>query len=1121
MYKRIFAIIVAIAVTAGVITVPAGADEGSTEYKIYWSADFDKGYSKNDTAIKDFDTFSSTNCIDSSGNSTEPPEFWDGTWQYLHYKGNYNYNARVVRRVENGNGMMSFQHTGSGTSYGLYVEKTLGKVSPFIPELIIEYKIRFTQAEGGIWYIRQREATGSAITRMGGPVFYRSTGKISVYDSDDSDNISFEYGTPAKPSARWYTVRIVYSNYENTRTTYIDGVRVGKVNNNVNTTYYKNGNVTLMLEGVVINGNTIIDIDDIKVMTECKLSSSAPRILQQDAVVTEYEYSDAPISAEADVINYGANEKAATVYIAAYGYEGANKKLLASEKKTQLIPPESKQAVRTDNLILPSGVTEIKAFIWDDTNPLAGTGTAEKAVFRSSETGIPEFGGIADIGNVSFSKKVGAASTGYTKDGLRTFMALVGTPGYVYEFDTQTGEYINSYQSGSGLQHCIKVGSDGKVYTMPTTGRDLYSYDPETGVNTLIKSNICNGSYGWHMNYGADDDRSMLYVPICNLSYATEGSPVIEYDIDNHKINVYKGFDKGCIYIHCATGDENYVYTGSSDSNEVATVSRMDKKTGEIVTYEDDQGRATGSVQFIKVIGNLIFTKFSENIVVINKSTMKKINEFAGGSGPYDCVSDPDPSDHDTVYFRTNDGKMLMKYSLKDNTYEKAYDTTTYYGNYVRFDFGRWFSDKDGNIGLTGIGGSVEQPGIFYLYPSEKKMKRILSKLDDQLGVPTLPLFFYVSRDDVLYTGGYEAGLNGFDLKTNTPIFSVENGNQHGMTMVAGKLFGGCYSKNAMYMYDPAKSVSSSNPRLVSSTSGVCRYYHTSDTNAGFGLSVGTADYGGKEGGVLLVSYYDKAPRYKEYIGIIPGENINGVAYKDGYIYAGSTVHVPQQATHEEAHVAKIEASTGKVVKTVTVNFNGLPKTTSIGEIRFGPDGLLYGKANAGQTVFALDPDDLSVVKYKSYFPSESPSASAMGSTVIFGVEGNLYAELSGDLYCINIETMEAELLYANCNYFCLDNYGNVLKRYTQSSNSLVKCYVNQRQRLETMIENASKYYKKEKYSEESWQVFEAALAEAKDVNIAEAYLPDVTSVARKLGFAIKDLQTAYDYEAGFAYPFK
>ena len=40
-------------------------------------------------------------------------------------------------------------------------------------------------------------------------------------------------------------------------------------------------------------------------------------------------------------------------------------------------------------------------------------------------------------------------------------------------------------------------------------------------------------------------------------------------------------------------------------------------------------------------------------------------------------------------------------------------------------------------------------------------------------------------------------------------------------------------------------------------------------------------------------------------------------------------------------------------------------------------------------------------------------------------------------------------------------------------------------------------------------------------MNISEAYLPDVVKMARKLGFAIRDLQTVYDANAGFAFPFK
>jgi len=65
-------------------------------------------------------------------------------------------------------------------------------------------------------------------------------------------------------------------------------------------------------------------------------------------------------------------------------------------------------------------------------------------------------------------------------------------------------------------------------------------------------------------------------------NYQTLGTSVVEYDIDNGVVKSYDGFDIGCKYAHVATGDDEYIYVGSADGAEVATISRMDKKTGEI-----------------------------------------------------------------------------------------------------------------------------------------------------------------------------------------------------------------------------------------------------------------------------------------------------------------------------------------------------------------------------------------------------------------------------------------------------------------------------------------------------------------------------------------------------------
>lgn len=859
--------------------------------------------------------------------------------------------------------------------------------------------------------------------------------------------------------------------------------------------------------------------------TSTFISASSPKFFQDGAEIEAYDYSEKPVSISSTVKNSHEDSVSATLYFNAYGEVNGEKTLLLSKSESFRVPGKQEMEIKVTDISLTSGITEIKAFVWKDVMPISSVATISKKGYTSKASGIPDFGKETDLGNVSYAKKAGAASTGLTKLGYRTYIAMVGTPGYVYEFDTYTGEFLSAFESGSGLQHAIKVGSDGKVYTMITSSPDLYVYDPETRENKLIQADCCQGSQAWSMTYGANDDRSMLYMPVMSSNYQTLGTSVVEYDIDNGVVKSYDGFDIGCKYAHVATGDDEYIYVGSADGVEVATISRMDKKTGEIATYENDTSVSPGSVTFIKVIGDFIFARFYSHIIVLNRHTMKRIDTFSGGRSQRDCISEPDPSNPNVVYYNTNDGKSLLSYNMK--TYQRTFimSTPTTYGNFLRWDFGRWIPDKDGNLGLAGIGGTEDNPGLFHIIPSEGKFNHIYTDYEGNNGVPTQASYFYLTRDDILYVGGYEAGLNGFDMKTKTTLFSVSNGNQHGMTMVGGKLFGGVYGKDGIYMYDPAKPVSGSNPKLVSPSVGVNRYYNTSDTNAGFGLSVGIADYGNPEGGVILMTYLNNSPKVKYYIGVIPGENIVGVAYKDGYIYASSSVKVPlfEDVQHEEAHVAKIDAKTGETVLMKTVNFNGLPKTTKIGEIRFGPDGLLYGKANAGQTIFALNPDDLSLVKYKSYYPTVTPAASYASEGIRFGDEGNLYAILNNTLHCINIETMESEVVWGKCGYFHIDNDGNILKRSGRNSNGITlgSVEVNYRQRFETMIKNARKYYKEEEFSKESWANFQSALGEAEKLDIKEAYLPDIKLAARNLGFAIRDLQTVYDYNAGYAFPFK
>jgi len=272
----------------------------------------------------------------------------------------------------------------------------------------------------------------------------------------------------------------------------------------------------------------------------------------------------------------------------------------------------------------------------------------------------------------------------------------------------------------------------------------------------------------------------------------------------------------------------------------------------------------------------------------------------------------------------------------------------------------------------------------------------------------------------------------------------------------------------------------------------------------------------------MVTTYADGKPQALAYRGIIPNENVVGVEYKDGYFYVSSTVFVASREQHKEAHLIKADARTGKVVASKTYKFDGLSDVKRIGELAFGPDGLLYAAVSSGTTIMAVDPEDLSVVKYKSLYPLREEDYDTYSFKMMFGADGVLYSTVGNQIHATNIETMQSKVLWPTSDRMIIDNDGNVLKKYGSASTgtdmSAVK--VNQRQRLDIMIQNAEKYYKEEEFTKYSWKVFKRALAEAKLIDFTKSSDEEVRAAARKLTFAIKDLKTNYDEEAGFAFAF-
>lgn len=112
-----------------------------------------------------------------------------------------------------------------------------------------------------------------------------------------------------------------------------------------------------------------------------------------------------------------------------------------------------------------------------------------------------------------------------------------------------------------------------------------------------------------------------------------------------------------------------------------------------------------------------------------------------------------------------------------------------------------------------------------------------------------------------------------------------------------------------------------------------------------------------------------------------------------------------------------------------------------IGQLTFGPDGLLWGAAWG--TVFAMDPDTLEVVKSREVFPTDWKFGHMWRPIQMrWGDDGLLYTTLGRNLTVINPESLDHRVLAEKTELMTLggDGYiyyaqGTELKRIALPAN--------------------------------------------------------------------------------------
>lgn len=207
---------------------------------------------------------------------------------------------------------------------------------------------------------------------------------------------------------------------------------------------------------------------------------------------------------------------------------------------------------------------------------------------------------------------------------------------------------------------------------------------------------------------------------------------------------------------------------------------------------------------------------------------------------------------------------------------------------------------------------------------------------------------------------------------------------------------------------------------------------------------IGSVPTYGQLGGAL--SIYDPHTGEKEvYRNIIPDQSVTGLEYKDGIVYGASSIGCGLNVlpTKTYAEIFQFDLKNRKLIKSVVPKLKGLSRPIGgIGDLSFGPDGLLWGITNG--LLFAMNPATLDVVKE---LPLNEPQAASYNQywgprNINWDANGLLYISDAGKLKIVDPNTLEYRDMDINCNNgFLIGPDGNL---YTESENHIKRTFLYQ-----------------------------------------------------------------------------
>jgi outer membrane protein assembly factor BamB len=625
---------------------------------------------------------------------------------------------------------------------------------------------------------------------------------------------------------------------------------------------------------------------------------------------------------------------------------------------------------------------------------------------------------LGGVVNVSLTQAVVYGTNGRGEN--EQYIAVTGSPAVFYAVNTESGAVKYSEPlKGTNVIWAMTLAPDGRVYIGGDTNGMLYRYSPDEAKLEMLGINP-SGMFVWDLKAGID---GKLYG--ATYPYAK----VFEYDANTSSFRDLGAMKDGMQYARSVAVTDRFLYVGIGAN---AHLVRYDRKSGEKAEIVLPFSGESGIIYEVNVYQGKLFLKLGSELHVLDERTGNHLHtiEYQGK------ISPPAPHRPHWIYFK-RDGDLCV-YDMESN--ETAVVTTIprLAPEYEIKQFA-WVTlrsgQKSGKTVLAGISAFITS---FFYDPDDGTFDWVKPAVDPQ---PVL-INALNAADGIVGVGGFQRGFSVLDQRTGQVIYTNETLHQPENVIFAdGAVYIGTYPGARMYRFDLAHAIDDRKAHTAYGNPGVVLDIGE-DQDRPFAIAsgdgklfIGTFPGYGKLGGALTVMEEKRdaegnivSVEFCTYRHIVSNQSVFGLAYRNGKLYGGTSVAggLGIAPTEREAKMFVFDVNEKRKIAEFTPQISGLDSPILlIGDLTFGPDGLLWGAIDG--TIFAMDPDTFKIVKSRIIYPTVFATSRFRPFYLRWGRDGRLYTTLGRKLTVVCPETLHAEqLAEETVNVMALGDDGSI-----------------------------------------------------------------------------------------------